>query len=217
VALVGNLKDLALPNLVQLNCMEKNISKLSIKYRDKVGIVFFEDGQICHAEFDGVIGEEAIYKLLTLSEGEFKVESGVKAPTKTIQANWSNLLLEGMRLVDESKEAIDAAIQKLAKDLSNISGIKAVLVAFGDGRVVTHSHQDNENKNAALSSFALEKTRALSHALEWSDNIRQIILTQKDEKQLIFKYDPYNICLTVDVKTPVETISSMVEKVLKRM
>ena len=96
MALVGNLRDLKLPNLIQLNCMERNTAKLTIEHAGKYGIVYFHDGQIVHAEYDPDIGEKALYRLLVLSEGNFKVENGVRPPLITINTHWNNLLLEGL-------------------------------------------------------------------------------------------------------------------------
>ena len=76
MALIGNLKDIKLPSLIQLNCMEHNNAKLSIERSGKFGFIYFEDGQVTHAEFDPYIGEEAVYRLLGLYEGKFKVERG---------------------------------------------------------------------------------------------------------------------------------------------
>ena len=44
MALVGNLKDLKLPNLVQINCMEKNTAKLTLEHAGKYGFIYFQDG-----------------------------------------------------------------------------------------------------------------------------------------------------------------------------
>ena len=42
MALVGNLKDIKLANLVQLNCMEHNTAKLTIEHNGKYGFIYFE-------------------------------------------------------------------------------------------------------------------------------------------------------------------------------
>ena len=46
MALVGNLKDLKLPSLIQLNCMERNTAKLTIETDGQYGFLYFEKGQI---------------------------------------------------------------------------------------------------------------------------------------------------------------------------
>ena len=56
MALVGNLKDLKLANLIQLNCMERNTAKLTIDYAGKYGTIYFQGGQVAHAEFDPACG-----------------------------------------------------------------------------------------------------------------------------------------------------------------
>ena len=50
MALVGNLNDLKLPSLIQLNCMEKNTAKLTIENNGRFSFIYFDKGQIVHAE-----------------------------------------------------------------------------------------------------------------------------------------------------------------------
>lgn len=59
MALVGNLKDIKLPTLVQINCMERNTAKLTIEHMGRFGFIYFHEGQVVHAEYDPLIGEEA--------------------------------------------------------------------------------------------------------------------------------------------------------------
>ena len=126
MALVGNLKDIKLPSLIQLNCMEHNNAKLSIERNGRFGFIYFEGGQVTHAEFDPHIGEEAVYKLLALYEGKFKVESDVAPPVRTIQTNWSNLLLDGMHRIDHSQDDVENRYYRLFERLLTIKGVNSV-------------------------------------------------------------------------------------------
>jgi len=104
MALVGNLKDLKLPSLIQLNCMERNTAKLTIEAEGKYGFLYFEKGQVVHAEYDPDIGEKAVFRLLSLYSGRFKVESGIRAPVKSINTSWNNLLLDGLNQMDHAED-----------------------------------------------------------------------------------------------------------------
>jgi hypothetical protein len=46
-------------------------------------------------------GEDAFYRMLTLVEGDFRVDPSYKPSTRSIQASPEALLLEGMRRLDE--------------------------------------------------------------------------------------------------------------------
>ncbi len=142
MALVGNLKDIKLANLVQLNCMEHNTAKLTIEYNGKYGFVYFEGGQVVHAEFDPFIGEEAFFRLLRLYTGNFKVESGIRAPAKTISASWNNLLLEGLHRLDDQNQKSGVNFKNLFERLFTIKGVKRIAVIDTDGNVKAKSHPE---------------------------------------------------------------------------
>ena len=137
MALVGNLRDLKLANLIQLNCMEKNTAKLTIEHAGKYGTIYFQSGQIVHAEYDPEIGEKAIYRLLALNEGKFKVESGVRPPTVTVVASWSNLLLEGMHQLDTRMSAEDSRNRGILDMLLNVKGVERAAILSPDGELIT--------------------------------------------------------------------------------
>ena len=137
MALVGNLRDLKLANLIQLNCMEKNTAKLTIEHAGKYGTIYFQSGQIVHAEYDPEIGEKAIYRLLALNEGKFKVESGVRPPTVPVVASWSNLLLEGMHQLDTRMSAEDSRNRGILDMLLNVKGVERAAILSPDGDLIT--------------------------------------------------------------------------------
>ena len=128
MALVGNLKDLKLPSLIQLNCMEKNTAKMTIEQGDRFGFVYFEGGQVVHAEFEPDMGEEAIFKLLTLYSGNFKVESGIRAPAKTITKNWNSLLLDAMHQLDDQDEGQARKYDHLFARLFTVRGVQKITI-----------------------------------------------------------------------------------------
>src|SRR5919197_506484 len=79
MALEGNLKDISLPNIMQILCLEQRKVELMLKRRNERGIVQFDRGEVVHATTDALEGEEAVFYLL----------------------RWGQLLLEGMRRLDE--------------------------------------------------------------------------------------------------------------------
>jgi DNA-binding response OmpR family regulator len=117
-AVRGNLHSLSLPNIVQINCTERNQAHLRLRRRQKEASIFFADGNIAHAVSGDQSGEEVIYELLTWEDGEFELEMDVPPPEQTITANWSGLLLEGMRRIDES-----TAEQDILSDLEALDEV----------------------------------------------------------------------------------------------
>jgi hypothetical protein len=102
MALEGDLGDVALTLLIQMACSDKKTARLTIRAPEGKGDVFFEAGEIVHAEVGLLEGEKAVYRILGFTSGRFRLSRESPPPSaRTIQISWNNLLMEGMRLIDE--------------------------------------------------------------------------------------------------------------------
>ncbi len=212
MALVGNLKDIKLANLVQLNCMEHNTAKLTIEHNGKYGFIYFEKGQVVHAEYDPFIGEQAFYRLLQLLSGNFKVESGIRAPAKTISTNWNNLLLEGLHRIDDEDQDSGKKYVRLFERLYTIKGVKRIYVIDSAGQVIAKSTEDLPNSQfaLALASYEADKIGDAIHLkspqfVSMNLNNANIILVKQKDKTLV---------LDVEKKTRLDLILPLIKKAL---
>ncbi len=104
MAIKGDLQDMNLANLMQMLCLDQRKATLVLKRRRVgKGIIFFECGQVVHAEAGSLMGEEAVYHLLSWADGTFEMNDHIPIPHQTITAPWSHLLMEGMRQIDEQR------------------------------------------------------------------------------------------------------------------
>lgn len=103
MALKGNLTDIHIADLIQLNCQSGARARLTAQRDDDELVVYFDAGEIVHAQVRDVRGEEAVYELLTWETGTFEMEPDVAPPDRTIQIPWSALVMEGMRRLDEGR------------------------------------------------------------------------------------------------------------------
>jgi len=211
MALVGNLKDLKLANLIQLNCMERNTAKLTIDYAGKYGTVYFQGGQVAHAEFDPDLGEKAIYRLLSIEEGKFKVESGVRPPAVTINTSWSNLLLEGLHQKDTRQSAEDAKTRELLEMLMNVKGVNHVAVLSLDGQVITSNH--DAEKEFSLSAFSVLQIGYLSDAaeIEYPEYISLIV---NQTRILLRRTNDEIIYIEIAARYQIDTILPFIKKIV---
>ena len=104
MAVEGDLKDLNLPGIVQVICLERRRFVLTMRRRGEKGAIFFDDGEIVHARLGATEGEDAVYQLLEWSDGTFRLGNHVTAPRRSVTVPWGHLLLEGARRVDERKD-----------------------------------------------------------------------------------------------------------------
>ena len=213
MALVGDLKDLRLPSLIQLNCMERNTAKMTIEYGNKYGFIYFDDGQVVHAEFDPEMGEKAIFRLLTLEEGKFKVESGIRAPIKSINTSWNNLLLEGLHKIDASVESDDQKFRYLLEKIFTVRGVESAELfnLQGDRIASSDKQQDDLGRIYALNFYeanmsgeqlSLGSPNFISIA---GGSYRHVLVPYKDEFFLVIK---------LDIKVKLDLVMDMLKKAI---
>ncbi len=211
MALVGNLRDLKLPNLIQLNCLEKNESKLTIEHAGKYGSIYFKNGQIVHAEFDPDVGKEAFFRLLGLVEGKFKVENGVRPPILSINENWSNLMLEGLHQFDTLQSSDTAREKKIISMLMNIKGVKRVAIITTEGEPAFSTFE--EKKGFGLAAISTYEINRISQILKMDD--ASLISLVKDKVRLVLsKTGPDITYIEFDARHQFDTILPYVERIL---
>lgn len=64
--------------------------------------LFFSEGQINHAVYGDLRGDEAVYKVLTWTGGNFQIDFEGQSSEQTITRSTQGLLMEGLRLLDEA-------------------------------------------------------------------------------------------------------------------
>ena len=105
--LEGNLREFDLPGILQLIAMGRRTGIMRIRSeRDQAeAFLYCKDGQVVHSVCGDRQGESVVLGLLGLDEGSFCFEPiEVKCP-QTINLTIENLLLEGMKHLDESAAA----------------------------------------------------------------------------------------------------------------
>ena len=199
MALVGNLQDLKLPNLIQLNCLEKNCARLTIQTRQGKGLIYFDNGQIVHAELGSLKGEKAVFELLTLKEGMFRVENDIKATEKTVFNNWSNLLLDSLRAIDEEKHTDAGQLGDLVDTMLAIKGVMEVEVLNEQGDILKSSINSKEREGYSfLMVFSHKEGQMLAQSLGQGSihfiNIKtpksKIVCYKIKDKYVVIEYDP---------------------------
>jgi response regulator RpfG family c-di-GMP phosphodiesterase len=98
----GSLAEMALPDLVQILWHGRKSGALRIRRALESGEIHFTEGKIVDAVWGKLRGEEAIYAMLTLAEGEFAMDPNFKTDAVVITTSPEALLLEGMRRLDEA-------------------------------------------------------------------------------------------------------------------
>lgn len=97
----GKVVGLQLTDVIQMNCLSRLTTALSVIRDGEVGTIYLNEGEVVHAECGNRKGTEAFYYILSWQEGEFASNIGVTPSIQTIYQNWEHLLVEAMRRNDE--------------------------------------------------------------------------------------------------------------------
>ncbi|RMH71874.1 MAG: response regulator [Gemmatimonadetes bacterium] len=100
----GSLAQMSLVDIIGIFEMTKKTGVLALTFdQHKFGSVYLKDGNVVHAALQDLVGEEAFYHLLKWKDsGNFEFTPGVTSPEHTIQMRGSELIMEGLRRLDES-------------------------------------------------------------------------------------------------------------------
>ena len=100
MAFQGSLKELPLPDIIQLVSVSGKTGKFTLAQEGATGYIYLKNGQMIHATVLDLIGEEAIYALAIWNQGEFQFTPNEEAPQQTISKSNTNLLMEAARRLD---------------------------------------------------------------------------------------------------------------------
>jgi len=108
-ALSGNLSHLDLPGVMQMLEQARQTGALNINAGDIDGVIFFEGGQIFHAECGPAFGDEAVTQIVKTCQGAgkgvYKFVYGATAAQRTVLRAATDLLLDALREFDEAAVA----------------------------------------------------------------------------------------------------------------
>lgn len=98
----GNLSQMNVIDLMQSLEMGRKSCRLSLSNEGDRCEVFFVEGQVKHATYGSLVGDPAVFKVLRWTGGNFQIDFEGKTDKETTQLNTQGLLMEGLRLLDES-------------------------------------------------------------------------------------------------------------------
>jgi CheY-like chemotaxis protein len=99
----GNLSQMNVIDLMQSLEMGRKSCQLSLSNEGDKCEVFFVEGQVKHATYGSLVGDPAVFKVLRWTGGNFQLNFEGKTDKETTQLNTQGLLMEGLRLLDESQ------------------------------------------------------------------------------------------------------------------
>jgi hypothetical protein len=108
MALTGQLSDMSLAELIEFFCNQRKTGRLKIDYPRGHSVFFIKDGELVDARVGALSGADAVYFSLTLPNAAFDFSPDVQATRRTIDGAWTQVVLEGLRRLDEGLSPTEA-------------------------------------------------------------------------------------------------------------
>ncbi|HRC57611.1 MAG TPA: DUF4388 domain-containing protein, partial [Kofleriaceae bacterium] len=142
---VGRIADMPVVDVIQTIEVSRKSGVIHfIGERNHQAAIYFRDGKVIDAEAGPLTAEDAVYRLLTWSEGDFEVVFRTVRRREVIQIGSQALLMEGMRRLDEWTRLLeqlpplsthmDLKLDQLAKKLGEIPDESNRLLRLIDGK-----------------------------------------------------------------------------------
>jgi CheY-like chemotaxis protein len=222
----GSIHGLKLPDLIQMNCLGQVTTALHVKKDTRDGVIFFEDGQITHAQVGAIEGEEAFFSILSWQSGNFQFEGSQKAPKITISSNWEYLLIEGMRKADELALAlekgdfvdhitapVDESSRLLIKDMTQLPELSALVLMTHTGDVMYKTGSlSGGNSLEFFSHFFMNLEEYLLGIIDSSPI--KALFTNQGRATLVYPFRIYILVLEFNHPVLLPNILNSVERII---
>jgi DNA-binding response OmpR family regulator len=122
----GNLAQIPLVDLLQILSINRKTGRLAVEREGERAVITLHEGRVLDASLGNVVGEKALFRLLTRREGQFAFVPGQLGDVvERIERRVEELMLEGLRQADEATRLLPVLPQpddtvELAVDPSEI-------------------------------------------------------------------------------------------------
>jgi response regulator RpfG family c-di-GMP phosphodiesterase len=102
----GRLEEMSVTELMQSLEMGQKTCRLKVRRNGDEAELYFNGGQVKHAQSGGTEGDTVAYQVIGWLDGEFEIEFGITSERETTTQSTTGLLMEAMRLMDEANESV---------------------------------------------------------------------------------------------------------------
>lgn len=121
MALTGHLSDLSLSELIEFFCNQRKTGQLKVLYPQGPGYFYLQTGSVVDARIGVLRGIDAVYYALTLPNAKFEFGGASEPTDRTINQPWTQVVLEGLRRLDEGIEPANAFPENYQEEEDNSS------------------------------------------------------------------------------------------------
>lgn len=141
----GALAERSLADLISMAHKHQHSCSITLNRDQDAGRLYFHRGDLVDAEYGELVGERALFRLLTWREGKYDIRFKLTVREPTIQKGTDTLLLEGLNRADEwhavmeqlpdLNQVYEIAFNELRKSLNELPAELNPLIKLFDGRL----------------------------------------------------------------------------------
>ena len=105
--LSGSIKEIGLPELLQVLSQGRKTGKLTVQQGDDVGHIYLDQGYVVNALYKEEKGRDAFFKLVVWTDGVFSMNPDETTTEELIQGSLDGLILDALRMHDEQEHEKD--------------------------------------------------------------------------------------------------------------
>jgi CheY-like chemotaxis protein len=235
---IGQIVDLHLVDIIQMSCLGMFTMSLTVSQGNEKGLIFFENGEITHAEVRDLEGKEALYTILEWSEGRFNSQMGVVPSKKTIMERWEHLLIEGMRRQDDAvvseldsstllheverafenldqEAAVREWLERILRILTSVVGFRKGFWADSKGNMLTIDDQTFTEEELLVPLLMSTMTSRLGKNLGQSQ-VSRINLGYKNNQKIVMIYNHFFLMIFLLERTSADEFYASARNILER-
>ena len=235
---IGQIVDLRLVDIIQMSCLGMFTMSLTVSQGNEKGFIYFENGEITHAEVRDMEGKDALYSILEWNEGRFNSQMGVVPPKKTIMDRWEHLLIEGMRRRDETdvseldgtallheversfenldkEAAAKERLEKVLRILNSIVGFHKGFWSDTKGNMITIDDQAFTEEEMSIPLLMSVMASRLGKILGDSP-ISRVNLGYKSSQRIIMMYKHFFLMIFLQERASADEFYSAAQNILER-
>jgi len=108
----GSISQMNVIDLVQSLEMGRKSCALTLTNKAETCALYFKEGQVTHAQYGALLGDQAVFQVLRWTDGSFQIDFEGKTTKQTTTLNTQGLLMEGLRLLDEAQRDAGKVVEE---------------------------------------------------------------------------------------------------------
>lgn len=221
----GALSGMSLIDILQVKSANRYSGAISVDHQGNVGIIFFKDGEVIHAEQDELRGVDAFNEIIGWKGGGFKSEPKLLTTGHSISHPLTFLILEAMRLKDEShntRQSVSAVngtsgmkgenMSDINTKLKTIPGIDYAVIMSKDGQIT----DDPSGKAEVLGGYGLYLALFAGQisSLFGIGGLKSATVHGNEHHMFLFDSKKHHLCVSADGSAPVNTYESEIRRIM---